>query len=409
MKPTVTPGSTLTLSSRRVALLVAANTALAPFAIDAYLPAMPALAASIGASIHHTELSISLFLLGFAIGQLTGGPLSDRVGRKPVLLVGLTVFLLASLAITQVSSLHGLWAWRFVQALGGGACVVNSAAIVRDCFSGREAAKVMSTMAMILMLAPLAAPAVGSVLLYLAGWWLIFVFLAVYAAFLLWLMGTRLPETRSPDQPSASPRQVLANYASVFRHREGMGYICSVAMTFAGMFAFITASPFIYMQHYGLSPAMYPVVFGANVVVMASSNRLNIHLMRWRTPQQNLRLGLSIQLTAALILVLLVASGLDSIYTVVPGIMLFVGVVGLITPNAISSLLEHFSHMSATATALLGSIQFTCGALAGVLVGAFEIENPWPMVLTMLTVSLIGNIAARRLIGRELDKPVLST
>ena len=106
---------------------------------------------------------------------------------------------------------------------------------------------------------------------------------------------------------------------------------------------------------------------------------------------------------------LLVASGLDSIYTVVPGIMLFVGVVGLITPNAISSLLEHFSHMSATATALLGSIQFTCGALAGVLVGAFEIENPWPMVLTMLTVSLIGNIAARRLIGRELDKPVLST
>jgi len=391
----------LTLSTRRVALLVAANTALAPFAIDAYLPAMPALAEAVGASIHHTELSISVFLFGFAIGQLTGGPMSDRLGRKPVLLTGLFVFCLASLAITQVGSLETLWVWRFIQALGGGACVVNSAAIVRDCFSGREAAKVMSTMAMIMMLAPLAAPAVGSGLLYLADWWLIFVFLAVYAAFLGWLLGTRLPETRSPDQPTASFRQVLGNYASVFRHREAMGYICAVAMAFAGMFAFITASPFLYMDYYGLSPAMYPVVFGANVVVMASSNRLNILLLRYRSPQQNLRLGLGVQLLAASSLVLVVALGEDSLYTVVPLIMLFMGQVGLITPNAMSSLLEKFSHMSATATALLGSIQFSCGALAGVLVGAFEVESPWPMVLTMLGVSTLGNLGLRYLVGRN--------
>jgi len=188
----------LTLSAKRVALLVAANTALAPFAIDAYLPAMAALAEAVGASIHHTELSLSAFLAGFALGQLLFGPLSDRIGRKPVLLGGLVVFLLASLAITTVSSLSELLAWRFVQALGGGATVVNSAAIVRDCFSGREAAKVMSTMAIIMLMAPLVAPVVGSGLLYLGEWWLIFIFLAVYAAFLMWLLGTRLPETRAP-------------------------------------------------------------------------------------------------------------------------------------------------------------------------------------------------------------------
>ncbi|WP_275288807.1 Bcr/CflA family multidrug efflux MFS transporter [Halomonas elongata] len=387
------------LDARRTALLVAANTALAPFAIDAYLPAMPALAEAVGASIHHTELSISVFLAGFAIGQLTGGPMSDRLGRRPVLLTGLVVFLLASLMITRVDSLGELLGLRFVQALGGGACVVNSAAIVRDCFSGREAAKVMSTMAMIMMLAPLAAPAVGSGLLYLADWWLIFVFLAAYAAFLLWLMGTRLPETRAPDTPSASPRQVLRNYASVLRHREAMGYVLSVASTFAGMFAFVTASPFLYMTHYGLSPAIYPLVFGANVVVMAGSNRLNIRLLRRRSPQQNMRLGMGVQLAVALCLVLLVATGLDSLFSVVPLIMLFMGMVGLITPNAISSTLEHFSHMSATATALLGSIQFTCGALAGVIVSAFEIDSAWPMVLTMLCVSLAGNLALRVLAG----------
>ncbi|MBR2515403.1 MAG: Bcr/CflA family multidrug efflux MFS transporter [Halomonas sp.] len=385
------------LNPRRVALLVAANTALAPFAIDAYLPAIGILAEDINASIHHTELSISMFLFGFAIGQLCFGPVSDRYGRKPVLLSGLVVFMLASLMITTVDSLSSLLLWRFIQALGGGACVVNSAAIVRDCFSGREAAKVMSTMAMIMMLAPLIAPAVGSVLLYIAGWWLIFVFLAVYAGFLLWLLGTRLPETRDTSLPAASPRQVVRNYASVLRHREAMGYICAVAASFAGLFAFITASPFLYLEYFGLSPGVYPLVFGVNVVMIALSNRVNIHLLRKRTPQQNLRLGLVIQLIAAAGLVVATAFNVASIYVVVPLVMLFTGMIGLITPNAIAALLDHFGHMSATATALLGGIQFSCGALAGVLVGLFQVEHLWPMVLTMLGAALLGNIGVRQL------------
>lgn len=383
------------LNPRRVALLVAANTALAPFAIDAYLPAMGIIAESVGASIHRTELSISIFLFGFALGQLCFGPLSDRMGRKPVLLGGLVVFMLASLAITTVDSLSSLLAWRFVQALGGGACVVNSAAIVRDCFSGREAAKVMSTMAMIMMLAPLVAPAVGSLLLHVAGWWLIFVFLAVYAGFLLWLLGTRLPETRDMSLPAASLRQVMRNYASVLKHREGMGYICAVAASFAGLFAFVTASPFLYLDYFGLSSTTYPLVFGVNVLVIALSNRVNIYLLRKRTPQQNLRLGLLIQLVAALGLVLATALNVASLMVVVPLIMLFTGMIGLITPNAISALLDHFGHISATATALLGGIQFTCGALAGVMVGLFEVEHLWPMVLTMLGAALMGNIGVR--------------
>lgn len=390
----------MTLSPRRVALLVAFNTALAPFAIDAYLPAMGVLAEAVGASIHRTELSLSTFLAGFALGQLLFGPLSDRIGRKPVLLGGLVVFLMASLLITQVNTLPELLAWRFVQALGGGATVVNSAAIVRDCFSGREAAKVMSTMAIIMLLAPLVAPVVGSGLLYLGDWWLIFVFLALYALFLLWLLGTRLPETRASGMPGASPRQVLANYASVLRHREAMGYICAASMSFAGLFAFITASPFLYLEHYGLGPELYPLLFGLNVVTMAASNRLNIRLLGWRTPQQNLRLGLSIQLGVALCLVLVLVSGLEALWNMVPLIMVFAGTIGLVAPNAISSLLDHFHHMSATAAALQGSIQFSCGALAGLLVGAFEVDSAWPMVGTMLGAALLGNLGLRLLAGR---------
>ncbi|MCO7246135.1 multidrug effflux MFS transporter [Halomonas sp. Mc5H-6] len=391
------------LNPRRVAILVAANTALAPFAIDAYLPAMAAIADTINASIHRTELSISVFLFGFALGQLCFGPMSDRLGRKPVLMSGLVVFLCASLMIMTADSLTSLLVWRFVQALGGGACVVNSAAIVRDCFSGREAARVMSTMAMIMMLAPLVAPAVGSLLLHMADWWLIFVFLAVYAGFLLWLLGTRLPETRDMSLPAASPRQVIRNYASVLRHREGMGYICAVAASFAGLFAFVTASPFLYLDYFSLSPGVYPFVFGVNVVMIAGSNRVNIYLLRKRTPQQNLRLGLAVQLIAALGLVTATALNIASLGVVVPLVMLFTGMIGLITPNAISSLLDHFGHISATATALLGGIQFSCGALAGAMVGLFEVEHLWPMVLTMLAAALLGNVGVRLLTPAATD------
>jgi DHA1 family bicyclomycin/chloramphenicol resistance-like MFS transporter len=391
------------LNPRRVAILVAANTALAPFAIDAYLPAMAAIADTINASIHRTELSISVFLFGFALGQLCFGPMSDRLGRKPVLMSGLVVFLCASLMIMTADSLTSLLVWRFVQALGGGACVVNSAAIVRDCFSGREAARVMSTMAMIMMLAPLVAPAVGSLLLHMADWWLIFVFLAVYAGFLLWLLGTRLPETRDMSLPAASPRQVIRNYASVLRHREGMGYICAVAASFAGLFAFVTASPFLYLDYFSLSPGVYPFVFGVNVVMIAGSNRVNIYLLRKRTPQQNLRLGLAVQLVAAMGLVAATALNIASLAVVVPLVMLFTGMIGLITPNAISSLLDHFGHISATATALLGGIQFSCGALAGAMVGLFEVEHLWPMVLTMLAAALLGNVGVRLLTPAATD------
>ncbi|MEQ5802571.1 Bcr/CflA family multidrug efflux MFS transporter [Halomonas sp. H10-9-1] len=393
----------MTLSARRLALLVAANTALAPFAIDAYLPAMAALAEDVGASIHRTELSLSAFLAGFALGQLVFGPVSDRVGRRPVLLGGLVVFLLASLAITSVGSLGELLGWRFVQALGGGATVVNSAAIVRDCFKGSEAAKVMSTMAIIMLMAPLVAPVVGSGLLYLADWWLIFVFLAVYAGFLMWLLGTKLPETRPLGDSAATPAAVLANYLSVLRDRQAMGFIAAASMSFAGLFAFVTASPFLYLEHFGLTPSLYPLVFGVNVVVMVAANRLNIRLLRWRTPLQNLRLGLGIQLSAGLGLTFMVVSGLESLYTMVPMIMLFAGTIGLVAPNAITSLLDRFPHMSATAAALQGSIQFSCGALAGVMVGAFEIDSAWPMVGTMLGATLLANLAIRVLPGRVGD------
>lgn len=378
-----------------LALLVAANTALAPLAIDAYLPALPQIASDLGTSIHRAEVSISIFLVGFAIGQLVCGPLSDRLGRKPVLLAGLLVFVTASVMLAFASSLSELFAWRFLQALGGGASVVNSSAIVRDCFQGREAAKVMSTMAMIMMVAPLAAPAIGSLLLLFSGWKAIFIFLAGYACVVLVVVAIRLPETSLVRCKGMTLTGVMRNYASVVTHRESLGYICAVSMSFSGLMAFVTASPFVYMELLGISPSSYPFVFGANVLFVATCSRLNVRLLRHRSPRQNLLLGVGIQLVSSLGLVMVTLAGAVTIYSVVPLVMIFVGAIGLVTPNAIASVLENFPHISATAAAVMGGVKFICAGFVGFLVAFFEVDSIWPMVLMMLGVSIVGNLGLR--------------
>jgi|SRR5690554_1839228 len=379
----------------RLALLVAANTALAPLAIDAYLPALPQIANELGTSIHRAEISISIFLAGFAVGQLICGPLSDRLGRKPVLLTGLLVFVTASVMLAFASSLSEFFVWRFIQALGGGASVVNSSAIVRDCFKGREAATVMSTMAMIMMVAPLAAPAVGSLLLLTSGWQAIFIFLAVYAGVVMVVVAKRLPETSRGVCREITPAGVIRNYLSIIVHKESLGYICAVSMSFSGLLAFVTASPFVYMELLGISPSAYPFVFGANVLFLASCSRGNVRLLGHRTPRQNLLLGIGIQLASAVGLVMVSLSGVVTIYSVVPLVMIFVGAIGLVTPNAIASVLENFPHISATAAALMGGVKFICAGLVGFLVAFFEVDSIWPMVLMMLLVSIIANLGLR--------------
>jgi len=293
---------------------------------------------------------------------------------------------------------------RFLQALGGGASVVNSSAIVRDCFSGREAAKVLSTVAVIMMLAPLIAPAIGSLLLGMAGWWLIFAFLAAYAAFLLVVLPLRLPETRrkrEADEPPASLLQVARDYASVLRHGPAMGYALTQAMGFGGMFAFITASPYVYMQHFGVTAAWYPVLFGANILFMFTANRLNVRLLSRLSPPRLLRIGIGIQLSAAILLVSALALGLDLLYVIAPLLMVFVGANGMVAPNAISSALEYFPRISATANALIGSMQFASGAVIGMLIAGLAMDSLWPMILGMLGTALVSNILLRVLAGRR--------
>lgn len=387
-----------TLSTRQLALLLAVNMAMTPFAVDAYLPAMPQIAEHLGTSVQATAISLSVFLMGFALGQLIFGPLSDWLGRRPVILTGALVFCLSSLALTQVTHVYGLWVFRFIQALGGGACAVNASAIVRDRFSGVEAARVLSTMIMLLLIAPLIAPSVGTLLMWWGGWQLIFVFLALYAACVGTLVALKLPETH-PDGTRPSVVRVLRNYGQVLSHRAGLGYIAASAGSYAGIFSFLASSPYLCLTYYHLPEQYYALMFACNVILVVSSNRLNLLLLKRHSPKRILRIGLAVQALASLVALGVVLTGQDTFWTLMPFVILFCGINGLIQANAVSSLLDHFPQMSGTANAVMGCMQFGAGALASTLVNSVGSHGPWPLVTVLLLAAGVSNVLIRWLAG----------
>lgn len=385
------------LSLQSLLFLLAGLTALAPLAIDAYLPAIPSMATSLNTSVHHVELSLSLFLAGFAIGQLVGGPFSDHFGRRLTVFVGLFVFACGTLGIILSSTLNGLLLFRVVEALGGGMAIVNSGAIIRDISSGRDSARNLSQMALIMMMAPLLAPVVGMGLLHITGWHGIFVFLLIYTLIIWFFIYKNIPETRAKNEQRPS---ALQRYLLVLNHRHAVGYLFALCFAYGGMFAFITGSPSVYMGYFQISETVYPLFFGANIVTMVIANRINVWLLRYHNPSRLLSMGQAIQLVTGISLLGYVSIvDLPELAVVVGLIMLFVGSQSFIASNATSSTIEFFPTNSGTASALMGASGFATGALSGTLVGLLGDGTPVPMALVMTSCIIMG-IALRYMMQR---------
>lgn len=370
-------------------LMLAALTALAPLAIDAYLPALPVIRNSLNTTTHATELSLSLFLAGFAFGQILGGPLSDHFGRRRMIFIGIGLFVTGTLVIIISQQISWLWTGRVIQALGGGLAIVNAAAVIRDISSGRDSARYLSHMGVIIMIAPLLAPLIGMLILHASGWRAIFGFLLIYALTLGLLLFRKLPETRViyADRPSA-----LRRYWAVISHRQALGYIASQSLTYGALFTFITASPLVYMGFFDISETGYPFLFGINVLCIIAVNRLNVRLLRRFSPHQLLTTGQLGQCSCGLLLLGFVGL-LPSVWLlpfVVIMVMLFIGFQGLIIANTIASTIELFPENSATASALLSASGFMTGAVAGGLVGSFGESSPLPMAVIMCGCAFSG-------------------
>jgi len=389
------------LSPGRLALLLATLVALGPLAIDTYLPALLAMSGHFSVEIHAVEVSVSVYVLGVAAGQWLGGPLSDQFGRKPVAYVGLTLFILGCLSIPLSSTIDMLYMLRFLQALGGGATVVIAAASVRDHFTGKEAARVMTTIGLVMLVAPLVAPAVGALLLKLFGWQSIFYMLAMYGFMLFGIVRFLLPTVAV--KPSSEPlrQRMFLAYGRVLRQRRAMGFILANGLIFSAMFTFISDAAFLYIEYFGISPEQFPLYFGANVVTMLGMNRLNVLLLRRYSSAAIMQVALTLQVMACAAMLGLTLAGMLTLWLVVPLIMIAAGMVALIMPNGIASFLNLFDRDSGAATGLNGALQFLLAGLIGTVLGMLHDGSTLPMTGLMAASSVAAWVAFSLLARRQ--------
>jgi len=367
----------------RLIALLAALQAFGPLSIDMYLPGLTAIANDLGSQESSIQLTITAFLIGLFIGMLFYGPLSDRFGRRPLLLAGISLYVGASLGCVFASNAEQLILLRFVQGLGGAAASVLGRVVVRDIFPITESARVLSLMHLVTMIATLIAPLFGGYLLLLLGWRSIFIALIIFSAVTLAFTVWKIPETHREGSGESDIISVFAAYFRIARHRTAIGYVLCMALPFAGMFAYITASPFVYIGFFGVEPQYYAWLFSLNIGGVILFVSLNARLVRRVGPQPLLIVGAS---CAALSGLLLMVGGIFSVgglTLVVIALFGFVGVTGVLGANCMASLLERYPQNAGAAAGLAVATQFGLGALASFIVSFLHDGTPAPMAITV--------------------------
>lgn len=385
----------LSINPRKLALLLSIIVAIMPFSTDIYLSSVPQMAVSLHADIHLIEQSLSSFMFGVALGQLMGGSLSDIKGRKIIALIGLSVYLLSSIAIIFVDSAQELLFWRWIQAMGGGMATVTVGATVRDFFHGNAAARMFATIGIITLVAPLGAPMLGTALAALGGWRTIFVFLVFYALVVMICIWQFMPRANMQVQPLDSRvfGKIKQNFVLVFRERESLGFMFFQTAGFAAMFVFLTESSFVYMNLYGLSSHQYSWAFGANVITMMMFNRITAYRLR-TTPAKNILLsGVVLQLFCNILLTIVVW-GLDKppFFLLLLLIMFSIGSQGLVGSNTQACFMSYFREVAGSANAVLGTMQFLIAATVGWLTTLLHNGTMRVMPTMMLISTSLGAV-----------------
>lgn len=364
--------------------------ALTPLAIDMYLPAMPAIAKDLGTSAGAVQITLTAYTAGFAIGQLLHGPLADSYGRRPVMLIGVFLFAIASVVSATTNGIDALTYVRAAQGFAGAAAAVIIQAVVRDMFDREDFARAMSFVTLVVTLAPLAAPMIGGHLAIWFGWRSIFWVLAIFAIIVMAMVTWMIPETLAVE--NRQPLRLgntLRNYAQLCRSGQAMGLILAGAFSFSGMFAFLTAGSFVYIDLYGVTPNEFGYLFGLNIVAMIAMTSLNGRIVRKVGSHAMLRFGLFIQLVAGA--GLLIGWVFDwGLWGTVPFVVLFVGTISTIGSNAMGLLLSGYPRMAGTASSLAGTLRFGTGSVIGVIVAAMPSGVAWPMIFMMAACSVLS-------------------
>ncbi|HEM8293876.1 MULTISPECIES: Bcr/CflA family multidrug efflux MFS transporter [Providencia] len=361
--------------------LLGSLVAFGPLSIDMYLPALPQMGTALQATQGQMQYTLGAFFAGFCVGMLFYGPLSDLLGRRKMLLSGLAIFTVASLLCAQATNANTLIIFRALQAFGSGAAIVMARAIARDVYPANELPKVLSLMTLVTMIAPLLAPLLGGFLLIHFQWQAIFYLLALVGLVSVSTIFLLLPETLVHQRSSENLLCVaFKNYTQVLTDREALSIIGTMAFSFAGMFAFISGSPFVYINYFGVSEQHYGLLFGCNILGMIVMLLLNVKLLKIYSLTRILTMQSGFQLAFGLLLLLFYQQNLPIIVILV---VLFLSMVNAIGTNSLSLLLQHRGKIAGSASALAISIQFALAALASVAVSVLQDESPFAMALVM--------------------------
>ncbi len=358
-------------------VLLALLTAIGPLSTDMYLPSLPRIVADFGSSVAEVQLTLSIFLVGFATGMLVYGPLADRYGRRPVLIAGLAVLLAGTLACALAPTVETLILGRFVQALGGAGPVILARSIVRDLYDGSRAGQELARMGAIMGVVPAIAPTIGGLLDGVGGWRASFVFTLAFAAFLAVVAVTRLPETRAGDPAvRLSPAGIAADFGAILRSgafRANVAILCAV---YAGLFAYISGSSFVLQDHYRLGPIAFGLAFGAGALAFTAGSLAGQRIVMHRGMSRVMGLGTATNAAGGVLMLLAALAGPGHPAEIFVPMMVYLAGLGLALPQATAAAIMPFPERAGSASSLMGFLQMVAGAVTGIGVG-LAVEAAW--------------------------------
>lgn len=369
-------------------ILISILSSVAPMGVDTYLPSIPEIAKYFDVNIHKVELSLSIFLIGFAIGQIFGGPISDRYGRRVGSIVGLLGYALFSFLIIFSSSIYELWIYRFLEAFFGGITVVNATAAVRDRFSGQEAAKVFSLIGMVRSLAPLLAPVFGAAIIHFFPWEGIFVFLTIYALIVAFFIYKDLPESFTYTK-----QNIIESYKLVLTHKKAMKAMLVLAISFGAFFIIIAKTSYIYIEYFGIKTDYFPLFFGINFIILIAMINVNVKLLKTYQAKNIAKYATLIQFCVGIIF-LLIHKDMNLILTVII-IASYMSMMAFIFGNCMSLAIEHFSKNAGVASGVIGVLQFGLGALISSVALNFDNNGFFVIAFSITFLSIISFLIIR--------------
>lgn len=386
----------------RIALILGLLSAIGPFAIDMYLPALPSIGRDLGAPDNLVQMSLLAFFIPFALSQLVYGPLADIWGRKAPLYVGIGLFAVASIGCATAPNIETLVAFRFLQGIGGAAGMVVPRAVVRDMHVGVQAARLMSLLMLVFSISPILAPLTGSAVIAFYGWRGVFWAVTIAALIGLVLLATQLEETRSKeDRAGSSLRSAIAAYRYLLGDRNFMILSLIGGFGISGFLVYLANSPFILIKHYGLTPTEYSFAFSINAVSFFTVSQLTGRLGQRYGLVRVMRVAVTGFAAAMVALIIAATSGFDQLPVIVTLLFIGFGFLGLVIPTTAVLALEEHGAIAGTASALMGTLQFVTGAVAMVFASLIADGTAPPMTWGIGFCAVIAFLLTHLTMGRR--------